>query len=357
MMTSSKFVISLDFELFWGVCDTQTLGGYGRNVLGEWQAVPRLLALFGRHGLRVTWATVGMIMCRDYRHWRETRPALLPGYTRAAISPYAMDGLVQQHPELFFARTLVEQILAAPGQELATHTYGHFYCNEAGATPAQFAADLACAQDMAADLGGRLRSLVLPRNQIVDCFLPVLPAAGIQVYRGNAEHWLYRSGDAVPGGIAGRTARFADACLPLSGQRTVSARAQDGLVNVPGSLFLYPWSGRQRALLPLRLRRLKQGMTAAARAGGIFHLWWHPHNFGLDLEQNIALLDSVLRHYRTLADRYGMQTHCMADFAPAADLAHPVHAARSGAPAQPGAPAPAPEPAAAVVHPVAGDPR
>lgn len=321
MMTSARFVISLDFELFWGVCDTQTLSGYGRNVLGEWQAVPRLLALFSRHGLRVTWATVGMIMCRNYGHWRDTRPALLPGYTRAAVSPYAMDSLVKKHPELFFARSLVEQILATPGQELATHTYGHFYCNEAGATPDQFAADLACAQTMAAELGSSLRSLVLPRNQIVERFLAVLPGAGIQVYRGNADHWLYQDGDAVVGGIAGRIARFADACLPLSGRRTVRARTHGGLVDVPGSLFLYPWSVRQRALLPLRLHRLKQGMTSAARAGGIYHLWWHPHNFGLNLEENIALLDNVLRHYRTLADRYGMQNQCMADFAVAPDTA------------------------------------
>ena len=41
-MASAKFVISLDFELFWGVADTQTIAGYGPNVLGEWQAVPLL---------------------------------------------------------------------------------------------------------------------------------------------------------------------------------------------------------------------------------------------------------------------------------------------------------------------------
>jgi hypothetical protein len=86
-------------------------------------------------------------------------------------------------------------------------------------------------------------------------------------------------------------------------------------VNVPGSQFLYPWSRRHRALLPLRLRRLKQGMALAAREGSTFHLWWHPHNFGVNLDENLAQLEVLLRHYRRLADSHGMQSHCMADFA------------------------------------------
>ena len=317
-MTTGKFVISLDFELFWGVSDSRTVADYGRNVLGEWEAIPRLLAMFGRHGLRATWATVGMIMCRDYAQWRAIRPAILPGYARGEVSPYSMDSLVSEHPRLFFARPLVEHIQATHGQELATHTYSHFYCNEAGATPAQFAADLACARSIAAELDVKLHSAVFPRNQIADDFLSVLPDAGIEVYRGNQEHWLYRNGNAVAGGIAGRAIRFADACLPLSGQCIAHEQARGGLLNVPASLFLYPWCARQRSLLALRLHRVKQSMTAAARTGRIFHLWWHPHNFGVNLEQNLALLEAILQHYRVLADTYGMQSRCMGDFASSA---------------------------------------
>ena len=324
-MSTAKFVISLDFELFWGVSDTQTVAGYGQNVLGEWQAIPRLLALFSRHGVSVTWATVGMLMCRDYKQWRDVRPAVLPGYSHVNMSPYFKDTLVKENARLFFARPLVEQILATKGQELATHTYSHFYCNEAGATPGQFIADLECARTIAAGMGVNLRSIVLPRNQINEQCLSVLPQAGIRVYRGNAGHWLYKNGDAVAGGIAGRVARFADACIPLSGQRTVREQHSRGLVNVPASLFLYPWSARQRALLAMRLHRLKQAMTTAARTGSIFHLWWHPHNFGVNLEQNLATLEVVLRHYRVLADTYGMQSRCMGEFAASADPA-----ARSG---------------------------
>jgi len=314
-MTTAKFVISLDFELFWGVGDTQTIRGYGRNVLGEWDAVPRMLALFRHHHVNATWATVGAIMCRDYRQWRALRPVALPGSVCPSSYVYAEDDLVQQHPRMFFARPLVERILETEGQELATHTYGHFYCSEPGATPERFVEDLQCARDVAAELGAGFQTVIFPRNQIVPAFLAVLPAAGIHVYRGNAQHWLYRDGDAVPGGALGRMARFADAFLPLSGSIARHEQAHGDVVNVPASMFMYPWSALQHPLAALRLRRIKGGMTDAARTGGLFHLWWHPHNFGINLAQNLAMLGEVLRHYQTLADRYGMQSQTMGAFA------------------------------------------
>lgn len=319
-------IISLDFELFWGVADSRTVAGYRDNIEGEWSAIPRILALFRRYGVRATWATVGMLMCRDYAQWRELRPSVLPGYLRRSCSPYSLDAVVREYPRLFFARPLVEQILATPGQELATHTYSHFYCGEEGATPEQFSADLACAQIIASDMGANCRSLVFPRNQVREEFVAVLPKAGIEVYRRNPDHWLYRNGHYVPGGMAGRMVRLADAWLPLTGTHVAHVTIANGLVSVPASLFLRPWPRRLAGLEFLRIARLKQAMTAAARCGGICHLWWHPHNFGVNTEQNLAVLESLLQHFVVLQDRHGMRSVQMGE---AADLTDPdaLHAA------------------------------
>ena len=40
------FVISLDFELMWGVRDRRGIADYGANILGARRAVPRLLDLY-----------------------------------------------------------------------------------------------------------------------------------------------------------------------------------------------------------------------------------------------------------------------------------------------------------------------
>jgi len=322
-MNHAKFVISLDFEMFWGVEDTRSIAGYGRNVLGEWQAIPEMLARFRVHGVNATWATVGAIMCRDYREWRTRRRTSTQSAVTSGTCADAEDALVRQYPKLFFARPLVERILETDGQELATHTYSHFYCKHKDSTPEGFVDDLARAGSLAAEMGTGFRSIVFPRNQISPEFLAVLPAAGIRVYRGNAQHWLYRDGDAVPGGTAGRIMRFADAFVPLSGSCCRREHCNGALVNVPASAFLYAWSALAAPLIALRLHRIKQGMTEAARTGALFHLWWHPHNFGVNLGANLAMLEEVLLHYRKLADTLGMESQCMGDFAGMADAQPP----------------------------------
>lgn len=62
---SGQFVISLDFELLWGVRDHSNKQAYGQNVLGARDAVPRMLELFEGHGIRATWATGGLPVLRN----------------------------------------------------------------------------------------------------------------------------------------------------------------------------------------------------------------------------------------------------------------------------------------------------
>src|SRR5262249_35841561 len=54
-------VISLDFEIYWGVRDLVTLDEYRDNLLGVRKVVPGMLQLFRQYGVRVTWATVGLL--------------------------------------------------------------------------------------------------------------------------------------------------------------------------------------------------------------------------------------------------------------------------------------------------------
>jgi hypothetical protein len=65
----------------------------------------------------------------------------------------------------------------------------------------------------------------------------------------------------------------------------------------------------------LRLWRITSAMETAARRRTLFHLWWHPHNFGVDLQENLAFLRDILDHFRTLQDRYGMRSMTMAALA------------------------------------------
>ncbi|MHA1528665.1 MAG: hypothetical protein ACTSVG_06570 [Alphaproteobacteria bacterium] len=161
------FVISLDFELMWGVRDKRTIANYGANILGARQAVPRLLELFARHRLGCTWATVGMLFFEDRAALRAALPELRPGYAARNLSPYDdLDriGETERDDPYHFALSLIRQIAATPGQEVATHTFSHFYCLEPGQTVAEFGADLAAARTAAKAIGITLESIVFPRN-------------------------------------------------------------------------------------------------------------------------------------------------------------------------------------------------
>jgi hypothetical protein len=55
----------------------------------------------------------------------------------------------------------------------------------------------------------------------------------------------------------------------------------------------------------LRLGRIKNAMTDAALNKRLYHLWWHPHNFGRNTAQNIAFLERIAEHYVLLRERHG----------------------------------------------------
>ena len=129
------FVISLDFELLWGVRDKRTIADYGANILGVRQAIPAMLELFEARNISATWATVGFLFCADKAELIASFPRLLPAYKDRRLSPYddlADLGRDEDSDPYRYGLSLLRQIQARPRQEIATHTFSHFYCLEAG---------------------------------------------------------------------------------------------------------------------------------------------------------------------------------------------------------------------------------
>lgn len=114
-----------------------------------------------------------------------------------------------------------------------------------------------------------------------------------------------------------RAFRLIDAYFPLSGslRQNVEIDDKSGLVDIPASLFLRPWSKKLSFLEAIRLWRITWSMTRTAKKGGVFHLWWHPHNFGSNMVENLHFLEEILKHYQKLNAKYGFQSATMADVA------------------------------------------
>lgn len=313
------FTISLDFELFWGVRDVVPLAQYEDRLRMVHQAVPRMLDLFREYGIRATWATVGFLFMESFEELHARRPALLPEYRNTAFCPYRYS----ENPEsrdraLHFAPELIQRILETPGQELGSHTLSHFYCLEEPGSLDAFRADLQGALDVARDkFGVRLKSLVFPRNQYSPAHAKVAGELGFVAIRGNPKSWMYVARAWGEAGHTQRGARLLDTYAPVARGLLHTTEALQGTwpVDLKASRFLRGYSHALRHLEALKVRRIRGELRAAARSGRLYHLWWHPHNFGTHLEENLANLRAILETFQEMKARHGMRSLSMADAA------------------------------------------
>ena len=171
---------------------------------------------------------------------------------------------------LHYAAGLIARIAKHPKQEIATHTFSHYYCQEPGETREAFAADLSRAVAIAHRRGIDVRSIVFPRNQFRPGYESLLKEAGIICYRGNEPHWMYQPRPRRQETLAVRAPRLLDHYVSLSGSKVVrweEVLQPSGLCDVRSSMFLRPYSAAAEGLrvhsAPPDRRRNSRGGGAA----------------------------------------------------------------------------------------------
>jgi hypothetical protein len=253
----------------------------------------------------------------------QNMPKNKPSYVNDSLSTYNyIDNNPLGNSELedpfHFAPSLIQLILSTPNQELASHTFSHYYCNEVGQTATQFREDLKAAQQAAQNFGTVLTSLVFPRNQFREEYLKICFEEGISSVRSNPSDWFWDINNDSVDTLPKKIYRTADAYIPLS--KTCFSLDdlsfnKDFPVSIPASRFLRPYSSKEFFLNDLKIRRICSEMETAAKENKIYHLWWHPHNFGGNPLKNILGLKKILNTYKRLQMDYGMQSANMAEIA------------------------------------------
>jgi hypothetical protein len=327
---AGKFVISLDFEIIWGVRsnESKALDAYRSNLLGVQTVIPRTISLFERYNICCTFATVGLLFFSDKKELLSGLPEKNPQYTNSRLSPYGsyLDAVGENATvdPYHFAPHLIELIRNSPRQEIGTHTFSHYFCLERGQDIDDFREDIKAAVAVAEKKGITLTSIVFPRNQFNKAYLKVCSEAGIIAYRNNENSWLYTGRNSEEESLFRRSLRLLDSYINITGHHCYSDEYMIAPfpVNIPSSRFLRPYSSKLKALDWLRLRRIKKAMTHAAKNGLMYHLWWHPHNFGINQEANFSFLEKILQHYQYLNEQYGFISITMTDLAYQLQQAH-----------------------------------
>ena len=309
-MSKPTLLVSLDFELFWGMQDGWKLEEYKDNVLGGRQAIPKLLKLFEKHNIHATWATVGLMFANTKDEAKKYLPenSLQPKYENPALSSYRCFNDIGDNEDeapCFFAPSLIKLVSKTNGQEIGTHTYSHYYCREAGQTVEQFEADMQSAIKIAKDKGYEVKSVVLPRNQCEPEYTDVLTKLGFTSYRDEESDWIHEKVKIRP---LMRLLRLMDVYFPLTGQGGYVPKKENGIWNLVGSRMYKPYFKPLGFLEGLKVRRIKKQMLHAAKNDLVFHLWWHPHNIGVKTDYHLAQLEEIFSYYDELKEKHGMQS-------------------------------------------------
>jgi len=316
-MVNGTFIISLDYELMWGVRDKRTIENYGDAIKNVKPSLYLTMESFKNHGVKATFATVGLLFHKNKEELTNSLPVLKPTYTDANLSPYDITesdiGKDENNDPYYFGYDMVKEIKEDGVHELATHTYCHYYCLEPGQTIEQFKEDMTAAITVAKKMDVTLKSIVFPRNQYNETYLKVCKELGITSYRGNERHFIYKTGNGKDQTPIRRALRLIDAYFNISGYHCYDYDfiKKDFPYNIPSSRFLRAYNKKLSFLEGFKLRRIKKAMTYAAKNNLVYHLWWHPHNFGRNTQENIKMLDSILKHYALLNEKYGFQSVTM----------------------------------------------
>lgn len=304
-------IISLDFELYWGIRDVKETHEYQSNLEGTKIAISGILNLFKKYNIHATWASVGFLFAKNTTELREYFPKIMPTYDNLSLNPYEyLKDNDEIKPNFHFAPEVIEKISNTSFQELATHTFSHFYTLEEGQTKEQFFNDINSANDIASKLGIKIKSIVFPRNQINSDYLPILSKFDITSFRGAQRSWLNFAPKNGKNNIIKRGLRLLDSYVNLTGSNTFSnsSISIEKPINIPSSRFLRPFSAKLSFFEVLKKHRIKKSIKKAAQNKENFHLWWHPHNFGKNTQENLELLEEILIYFDYMRKKYGIES-------------------------------------------------
>ncbi|KJS82650.1 MAG: hypothetical protein JM58_14345 [Peptococcaceae bacterium BICA1-8] len=338
MVEKGTLIITLDFELYWGNIDQKSLEEFKEISIGARLAVLSLLELFKKYNIHATWATVGFLFFETYKDLVEGLPEKKPEYLNPNLSPYnyLLDNLGENEEEdpSHYALSLIKQINTYANQEIASHTFSHYYCLEKGQNEDDLKDDLEAAIKVAQKANIKLKSLVFPRNQINKDYLFIYEQLGFSAYRGNARSWIrsrlqtwkswFRYHNNGPRSLEDskwskilKAIRLIDDYFNIFGHNTYPT---EEIINsfpfdIYSSRYLRPYSKKLKFLDWLKLHRIKADLTYAAKHKQVYHLWWHPYDFGTNLKENMLFLNKIIDHFLYLQKKYGMKSLNMGELA------------------------------------------
>jgi hypothetical protein len=143
--------------------------------------------------------------------------------------------------------------------------------------------------------------------------LDLLKQHGFTHFRGAARVWYERR---EPPRALDRLARLWAVLVATTPPVAFPKVAGPGITDVPASMMYLPSHGVRRAIpVSRRVSRALRGLDAAARRGGVFHLWFHPTNLADRTEAMVEGLSRILARVSELRAAGSLRVEPMGNLA------------------------------------------
>jgi hypothetical protein len=291
-MTTGKVTLSIDLELAWGVWDTITAQELQLAETAERPICAALVDLLDRYEVPASWLVVAALL-------DEASAKPRPGAKACWYAPDVIERIVR----------------AKVRHEIGSHGGRHIYFDQISAAEARD--DLGFAKSVHRANGLGFKSFVFPRNGVGH--LDILSESGLCVVRSRDVGWLRTAH--TGGRLAARAANFVDQFLPVPPHPSWPEPLGE-LIDIPGCMQVLGRNGLRRSVLPQVTRaKLAFGLERARRAGGTFHLWFHPSNFYYRRDEQLATLAWFLERAAEEAGRGRIEFRTMGSYAAEAQAA------------------------------------
>jgi len=273
-----RIIISLDFELRWGMLDRlqYNVDEYKENLVRVRENVPWILKIFKDRGISATWATVGAIACNSWEEFDKFKPSIMPSYKNIRMHyDNEFNRKIDPTGELYFAPDLIKQIVNSPRQELGLHTFGHIYGTEPEVTLTEFCADIEANKKIFQDkYGVDACALVYPRNQVI-YHSKLIDMGLIKTFRGNEDNHIYSARSQREKKTINRARALIEAINPFISYANSIYSDPKNDIKSSSMLRIHMNSFLRR----MHLRKLRSNIQNL-RQNEYYHIWFHPHNLG-----------------------------------------------------------------------------
>ena len=302
-MENGIFVLSLDFEMMWGsIFNKNVYNGYATRCKNIEYILEGVMNKIQEYDIHATWATVGGIACSSKEEACElASPRISDPYGELSLIDTIKDFPDSLFPK-YFDPAFVKKISETPGQELATHTFSHFYLDEHSDRYQKLDDEIKASKTIFNKFNNQVNSIVMPKNQCDNEMLNILAKNQIYIFRGPQVSSFFEKSKHR------RIYRFLDAYFPICGSSLYSLKDiyNNGFYNVRASRFFRFYFSKLKFFEFLKLIRVKREIRKCAKKKLVYHLWFHPHNLGTNVNKNLRTLTNLFKYVCKMKKKYNL---------------------------------------------------